>query len=254
MIPILAVNRGKTHGNVPGKGGQSPARLVLLAAAGAWKTSQGLCLLQRLPRIPGRAGSSPRSPQLSPSPALIAAAPKRLHERQSPNCRCQTAGKGVDVTAPLPGMTQPPSPRELLDLEAFSSPESDPSHFFLVVRGVQEPPAQPGRCLLRGTGEFKQLRGLIKGLGLDTGQAECTAWDGNCPGAREGIPGGLGMLGTLCHRGTAPSRSLCLFSHPPGAAGEVLNPGQHPWVPFCSAIPALRGPPAPGSHGSCFLL
>lgn len=109
-------SRGKIHGNLPGKGGRrgASARHAL-----CWQLPEPgrhlkvFAFSSGCQEFPGGLDSPPHSPRLpaSPVPGADCSRSQAAPERRSPNYRCQTAGKGGDVTAPLPGMTQPPSPR-----------------------------------------------------------------------------------------------------------------------------------------------
>lgn len=180
----------KTHGNLPGKGGRR--------GAGA---RPGLCWQLRDPgrhlkvfpfssgcqEFPG--GLDPaRSPRLPASavPGADCSRSQAAPEQRSPNYGCQTASKGVDVPAPLPGMTQPPSPRGLWSVPGpggFFQPGKWPQTLSPGFKGCRNPRASL-EVSAAGHRGVKQLRGLVKGLVLGTGQAESPSRDGSCPGAR----------------------------------------------------------------------
>lgn len=245
------------------------------AAVGAWKTSQGLCIHQRLPAIPRRPVSpppllgSPPTPPRTPVPGVDCNCSQVAPEQESPNYPCQAAAKGADVTAQLPGTAQPP-PRRGLRSEPGSR-----GLFPALVRppgaeGDAEPRSPPGELSAAGHRGDKQLRGLIKGLALDTGTGgirSYAAWDETCARAGQPVPRGWVDTGDMLlasparprrqHRrghSSAPGKpslltaepvplTCCVFPPPgePGATGEVLGPREHPWVQPCSEITPGKG-------------
>lgn len=124
---------------------------------------------------------------------------------------------------------------------------------------MQEPPARLGWSLVRGTGGLEQLRGLIKGLAQDTGQAGSTARGGSYPGVRFGNSRGFGNARDALPSWHSPSPCHSIpFPLPVFPSPRSCRRGAKPWkAPMGAPLlsnPGTEGISALGIHGSCFLL
>lgn len=234
--------------------------IFLGSAAGAEPGCAGSCgNLEDISRsLPSPAAA--RNSQEGLDPPRLPASPLRSADcsrsqaapgRQSPNYRCQTASRGVDVTAPLPAMTQSPSPGgsgACQDPQGFFSALKVTPGTFLGDEGMEEAPG----ALCCGHRGVEQLRGLLKGLALHTGQnsfhPSFHPGMGAVPEPGREFPGAAAQLQPLPPHLTFPISQ----------GGRSCRRGAKPWAapmgaPLLSST-STEGLPALVIHGSCFLL